>query len=153
MCVFFYLWMLCIILLRDIFESLKCWLDHWLSSLLVCIHFFVFFLSLKNCFLSSSIASRQLSIYRAPWIFYLDRSYRIFDPSKLSGICLDSFSTDSRSIEKDFVWPIDSQQNPDPSRWFCHWQILNSTSIDSYLLRFSARQILNPSRCIFYIYA
>ena len=50
--------MLCIFLLRDVFESLKCCLDLQLSSLLDCIHFYVF--SLKNCFLSSSTASRQI---------------------------------------------------------------------------------------------
>ena len=50
--------MLCIFVLRDVFESLKYCLDLWLSSLLDCIHFCVFFLSLKNLFLSNSIASR-----------------------------------------------------------------------------------------------
>ena len=47
-------------LLRDVFESLTCWLDLYLSSLLVCIHLFVFFLSLKNSFISSSTDSRQI---------------------------------------------------------------------------------------------
>ena len=35
--------MLCIFLLRDVFESLTCCLDIWLSSFLNCIHFCVFF--------------------------------------------------------------------------------------------------------------
>ena len=72
--------MLCIFLLRDTSESLKCYLDLWLSSLLDCIHFCVFFLSLKNCFLSNSTDPRQIAIYRAPWTSFLNRSYHIFDP-------------------------------------------------------------------------
>ena len=35
--------------LRDYFERLLCWLDHWLSCMLNCIHVCVFLLS-KNCF-------------------------------------------------------------------------------------------------------
>ena len=45
-------------LLRDDFESLKCCLDLWLSSLLDCIYFCVFLL--EKLFLSSSSASRQI---------------------------------------------------------------------------------------------
>ena len=52
--------MLCIFLLKDVFESLTCWLDLCLSSLLVCIHLYEFFLSLKNCFLLNSTASQQI---------------------------------------------------------------------------------------------
>ena len=37
------------LLLRDDFESLICWLDHWLSCMLDCIHVCVLLL-LKNCF-------------------------------------------------------------------------------------------------------
>ena len=109
-----------------------------MSSLLVCIHFFVFFLSLKNSFLSSSTTSQQIPIYRAPWTSFLDRSYRIFDPSSF----LDFVSIASWSIKKISVWPIDSRQNLDPSRNFCRRQILDSTSTDSCLSRFIARQIL-----------
>ena len=35
--------------LRDYFERFLCWLDHWLSCMLDCIHICVFLL-LKNCF-------------------------------------------------------------------------------------------------------
>ena len=55
---------LTLFLLRDDFESLKCYLDLWLSSMFNCIHIFVFlffeklFLSNLNIFL---MASRQLS--------------------------------------------------------------------------------------------
>ena len=35
--------------LRDYFERLLCWLDHWFSCMLDCIHVYVFLL-LKNCF-------------------------------------------------------------------------------------------------------
>ena len=85
-------------LLRDVFESLKFCLDLWLSSLLDCIHFCVFFLSLKNCFFiqfnNFSTNPRQIAIYRDPWISFLDRSYRIFDPSSY----LEFVSIASRQI-------------------------------------------------------
>ena len=106
----------------------------WLAC---CIHLYVFFLS-KNLFSSSSTATRQIPIYRAPWTSFLDRSYRIFDPSSF----LDFVSIASWSIKKISVWPIDSRQNLDPSRNFCRRQILDSTSTDSCLSRFIARQIL-----------
>ena len=35
--------------LRDYFERFLCWLDHWLSCMLDCIHIYVFHIS-KNCF-------------------------------------------------------------------------------------------------------
>ena len=55
--------MLDIFLLRDVFESLKCCLDLWLSSLLNCIHLCVF-LFFEKLFLHILIASRQLAIHR-----------------------------------------------------------------------------------------
>ena len=48
-------------LLRDVFKSLKCCLDLWLSGLLDCIHICVF-LHFEKLFLSSSTASWQISI-------------------------------------------------------------------------------------------
>ena len=42
--------MLDIFLAERFFESLICCLDVWLSSLLDCVLFCVFFLSLKKCF-------------------------------------------------------------------------------------------------------
>ena len=140
-CVFWIYECFALFFMRDVFESLTCWLDLCLSSLLVCIHLFVFFLSLKKLFfikLNSFLTdSRQIPIYRAPWTSFLDKSYCIFNPSSF----LDFVLTASRSIEKLSIWPIDSRHNLDPSRNFCHRQILNNASTDSYLSRFSARQI------------
>ena len=113
------------------FWELNICLDLWFSSLLDCIHFYVFFLSLSFIKLDSfSIDPWQIAIYRDPWTSFLDRSYCIFNPSKLFGFCLNSFSTDSLSIKKVFVWPIASRSLLDPLRPFCRWQILDSTSTD-----------------------
>ena len=118
-------------LLRDVFESLKFCLDLWLSSLLDCIHFCVFFLSLKNCFLSSSTTSRQIfdrllsietlvflfsidlivsSIHRAIWNLsrqLLDRFSIHLESFYLANSCLISIeiqcSTDPQSIELRFI--------------------------------------------------
>ena len=160
--------MLCIFVLRDVFESLTCCLVLWLSSLLDCINFCVFFHSLKNLLLSSSIASRQIAIYQDPWTYFLDRSYRNFDPLKLFGICLDSFSTDSRSIEKGSAWliavrsievffpPTNSWQHLD--RFICRelvldrsWQILDPTfSLNSFNMKIRfISLILSRLICVF----
>ena len=50
-------------MLRDVFESLKCFLDHWLSCILDCIHVCVFLL-LKNCFekLAQHLLDSQLFV-------------------------------------------------------------------------------------------
>ena len=55
--------MLDIFLLRDVFESLKCCLDFWLSSMLDCIHFYVFLFH-EKLFLHISTTSRYLSTAR-----------------------------------------------------------------------------------------
>ena len=55
--------MLDIFLLRDDFDSLKCCLDLWLSSMLDCIHI-CDFLFLKNYFRAISIAVGHLLIAR-----------------------------------------------------------------------------------------
>ena len=51
--------MLCIFLLRDVFESLTCCLNLWLSNLLDCIHFRVIPL-FEKLFLSNSTTSQQI---------------------------------------------------------------------------------------------
>ena len=51
-------------LLRDVFESLIYCLDLWLSSLLDCILFCVFFLSLKNCFFQARQLLDKFLIHR-----------------------------------------------------------------------------------------
>ena len=84
MCVCVCFWDPCAkkLLLRDDFESLICWLDHWLSCILDCIHVYVFLLS-KNCFEklawhflnTSSIASYLLSFLS----FFLSQSRQHLD--------------------------------------------------------------------------
>ena len=74
-CVCVFLGSLCLkLLLRDDFESLKCWLDLWLSCMLDCIHICVFPF-LKNGFLSnlntSSIPHRHLAICRTLKLFLI----------------------------------------------------------------------------------
>ena len=101
--------MLCIFLLRDVFERLKCCLDLWLSSLLNCIHFSVFFLSLKNCFYQAQQLLDRYSTdsYLSSLLNFFSRQIlSLFQSIELSGICLNSFSTDSQSIEKVYVWLI-----------------------------------------------
>ena len=82
---------LSILLTRDDFESAKCCLDPWLICMIDCIHVctFLFFekLVLSNLH-SFSIPLDNWSIYRAFWSSF----YRI----------LDSFPTDSQSIEVGF---------------------------------------------------
>ena len=69
-------YMLCIFLLRDVFESFKCCLDFWLSSLLDYIHIYVFPLFEKPIFIkldSFSIdLNRQLSIEPIGLLFSID---------------------------------------------------------------------------------
>ena len=67
-------------LLKDAFESLKCWLDLWLSSMHDCIHICVF-LFLEKLFLHISTTSWYLSTARL--------SIKIFDLS---------FSTEVKAI-------------------------------------------------------
>ena len=151
MCVCFRSWMFCIYVERC-FESLICWLDLCLSSLLFAFISLCFFLFEKLIFFmlnGFSIDPRQIPFYRAPLSSFLDRSYRILDPSRFLGF----FSIDSRqllrSIKKLSVWPIDSRHILDPLRYFWRRQILDNTLTDSFLLRFSAWQILRSIKLRF----
>ena len=121
-------WMLCVFLLRDVFESLTCWLDLCLSSLLVAFISKCFsslwkthFLQAWQLFDKSSIDSYLLS----PLGFLSRQKLAHTRSIKLSGICLDSFSihretfcladrfsTESRSI-KVLLQSIDSQEHLD----------------------------------------
>ena len=59
-------------LLWDVFKSLKCWLDLWLSSLLDCIHLCFFSFS-KNCFYQAwqlFNRSQQIAIYQDTWTVF-----------------------------------------------------------------------------------
>ena len=59
-CVSFWKSMCLKFLLRNDFESLICWLDHWLCCMLDCIHVCVFHFS-KNCF--GKVARHLLDTY------------------------------------------------------------------------------------------
>ena len=98
-------------LLRDIFESLKCWLDHWLNSLLDCINFCVF-LFFEKLVLSNpdnfSIPLNNWSIYQALWSSF----YRILDSFSIhrETFCLlDRCSIVVWSIEVGFYSTIARQ--------------------------------------------
>ena len=68
--------------LRDYFERFLCWLDHWLSCVLDCIHICVFHIS-KNSFekLARHLLTppRYLAIYRASQAFFLTQSRHLLD--------------------------------------------------------------------------
>ena len=83
-------------MLRDVFESLKCYLDHWLSCILDCIHVCVFLLS-KNCFeklarhlLNTSSIASYLSSFLS---FFLSQSRQHLDTWR---------------IDRESFWPFDS---------------------------------------------
>ena len=129
-------------LLRDVFERLICWLDLCLNSLLVAFISMCFSTIWKTPFLQARHLLNRSSTdsYLSSPLDFLSRQKLVqFWSIELSGICLNSFSTASRSIEKLFVWLINSQQLINPSWYFCRRQILDNTLTDSFLLRFSAR--------------
>ena len=108
---------------RDDFERLLCWLDHWLSCMLDCIHVCIFHswkTGFKKWLDTSSIPPRHLAICRASQAF----SYYNLDSSSIpyyllsflslflnaiswinreSSCLLDSFSTLGGSIELLFL--------------------------------------------------
>ena len=107
------------LLLRDVFKSLKGWLDHWLCCMLDCIHICIF----------------------PSWKIVFKKYWQLLDTSSTPGY-LSSFSTSSyrnldsfstvRWINRDFFWILDSCSinrgwllldsflTPlDPSRFFC----------------------------------
>ena len=96
-------------LLRDVFESLKCYLDHWLICILDCIHVCVFLLS-KNCFekqarhlLDTSSIASYLSSFLS---FFLLQSCQHLDTwwiDRQSFWPLDSFSTPGGSIKPNIL--------------------------------------------------
>ena len=106
MCVF--LGSMCLkLLLRDVFENLKCWLNHWLTCMLDCIHICVFSF-LEKLFLSNldsfSTPSRHLAIY---WAFQLPLIAILIASQQLGG-----------SIEISSGSSIASRQLVDWSRFF-----------------------------------
>ena len=111
--------MLNIFLLKDDFESLKCCLNLWLSSMLDCFHIFVF-LFFEKLFLLISTASRH-----SRQLGYLSSSsvsfYHIlngFSIHQETFYMLDRCSIVGRSIEVGFCLIV-ARQLLDPSRFSC----------------------------------
>ena len=132
------------ILLRDVFESLTCCLDLWLSSLLDCIHLCVFPL-FEKLLLSSLTASQQILdrfLFVEPIFLLSQQKLTHFRSIEISGVLPDSFlihretfcladrsSTDSRSIDVGFC-SIVARQLLDLSKTFLH--VLSFTCFASF---------------------
>ena len=95
---------------RDDSERLLCWLDHWLSCILDCIHVYVFSLS-KNWFLLKK-NKKRLDTSSTPCYLlrffscFLLLSWQLLDTWWIdweSSCLLDSFSTPAGSIELLFL--------------------------------------------------
>ena len=144
-CVCFWIYECFTSMLRYVFESLTCWLDLWLSSLLVAFLFMCFSSLEKLIFfkLDSSSTDSFLSRFSFSFLYSISTASRSI---KISGFLLDRISTASRSIEISgilldnffdplrkilvlFVCSIDSRQILDPSRpSFSRRQILDRFS-------------------------
>ena len=97
--------------LRDYFERFLCWLDHWFSCMLDCIHICVFHIS-KNCF--EKLAWHLLDTSSIP--YYLSSFLSIF-----FFLCnLDTSSILGGSIEKAPASSIALRHLVDRSS-FCSW--------------------------------
>ena len=139
MCVCFFFRSMCLkFLLRDDFESLICWLYHWLSYMLDCIHVCVFLIS-KNWFLKAiSTPPQYLAICRASSAF----SYR--NP--------DNFSIPGGSIENGSASSIAFRHLVDRlsfCSWFC-WvvprHLLDTSAVDDHFLDSFLDRCLDTSR-------
>ena len=108
--------------LRDYFERLLCWFDHWLSCMLDCIHFCVFLL-LKNCFekLARHLLDTLLSVeLLKPF------SYRNPDSSSILGGLIENAPTSSiayrylvgRSSFFSWIW------------FLVAWYFLDTSAVD-----------------------
>ena len=116
MCVF--LRSMCLkILVEDVFESITCCLDHWLSCMLDCILVYVFLLS-KNCFEKLAwhlLDTFSIASYLSSFLsFFLSQSRQHLDTwwiGRESSYLLNSFSTPGGSIEifLAFCWFVPRQ--------------------------------------------
>ena len=130
--------MLKIFKLRDYFERLLCWLDHWLSCMLDCIYICVFLLS-KNYFekLARHLLDTLLSIELLKAFSYRN---------------LDTSSIPSGSIEKAPASSITPQHLVDRSS-FCSWiwffvarYLLDTSAVDDQFLNTYLDSFLDTSR-------
>ena len=96
------------------------------------------FLFFEKLFLSISTATWYLSTdcYLSSFSFFFSQ-YKLTQSQsiELSGLCLNCLSTNSQSIEKLSIWPIDPRQILDPSRLAFARQLLN-LSRSSYMYCF-----------------
>ena len=119
--------------LRDYFGRLLCWLNHWLSCMLDCIHVCVFLLS-KNCFekLAWHLLDTLLSIE-----FLNPFSYHNPDSSSIPGGSIENAPASSiaswhlvdRSSLYSWIWFLVSRHSIDTSAVDNHF-------LDTYLNRF-----------------
>ena len=112
--------------LRDYFERLLCWLDHWLSCMLDCIHVYVFLLS-KNCFekLAWHLLDTLLSVELLKFF-----SYRNPDSSSIPGGLIKNAPASSIA-----PWHLVDQSS------FCSWiwflvarYLLDTSTVDDHFL-------------------
>ena len=140
MCVF--LKSMCLkFLLRDAFERLLCWLDHWLSCMLDCIYVCVFHswkTGFKKWLDTSSIPPRHFAVSR--------------DSSAVSYRFPYSFWIPGGSIEKAPASSIASRHLVDRSS-FCSWiwwvvprYLLDTSAVDDHFLDTDLDSFLNTSR-------
>ena len=118
-------WMLCIYVERC-FEILICWLDLYLSTLLVAF-ISLCFSSLKNSFSSSSTAPRQIPFYRAFLSPFSIDPRQILDPSRqiFCALCL----LDRFSIHWDTLFATDRSLIAPQQILFC-WDL----ELDRFLI-------------------
>ena len=126
--------------LRYYFERLLCWLDHWLSCMLDCIHICVFLL-LKNCFekLARHLLDTLLSVeLLKPF------SYRNHDSSSIPGRSIEKALTSSiaprhlvdRLSFYSWIWFL-------VARYFLDTSTVEDHFLDTYLDRFSTAALVN----------
>ena len=127
--------------LRDNFERLLCWLDHWLSCMLDCIHVCVFHsrkTSFKKWLDTSSIPPRHLAVCQ--------------DSSNFSYHNLANSSIPSGSIEKAPASSIASRHLVDRSRfyswiwWIVARYLLDTSAVDKHFLDTYLNSFLNTSQ-------
>ena len=102
--------------LRDYFERFLCWLDHWLSCMLDCIHVCVFHIS-KNCFekLSRHLLDTLLSVELLKHFFKHN-----LDTSSIPGGLIEKAPVSSIAFRHLLDWSS-----------FCSW--IYSLFLDSFL--------------------
>ena len=127
-------------LLRDVLESLTCWLNLWLSSLLFAFTSMCFFPSLKTPFLQArqfldkSSTDSHLS---SPFFFFSGQKLTQFRSVEISGVFLDNFSMHRETFCLADRSSIDSRSIEDGFYSIAAWQLLNLSKIFVHALFFT----------------